>query len=273
MNGWLFRVAVAAVRLWTRVYTSGLPPATADARRAEVESDLWESAHDSDPDIRSHLFLQIAARLLIGIPDDLGWRLEQEEAMTGSFRRRLAIAVCTVGVVGLLLVVWLAQPPGIPAVHGAPPVGVCFGAVPFAPSRSPRAPNVPDGLRIPSCAYVPPPPPPPPGGIGADEVRFVFGETSYTAHGAAPTPQRVRDVPPVYPPVAVQAGVQGVVAVEAAIDERGRVTDARVVRSAHWVLDQSALNAVRQWEFAPAVVDGARIPVVITAHVNFSVPR
>jgi TonB family protein len=248
MSGWLFRVAEAAVRLWTRVYTSGLPPATAHARRAEVESDLWESAHDSDPDIRSHRFLQIAARLLIGIPDDLGWRLEQEEAMTGSFRRRLAIAVCTVGVVGLLLVVWLAQPPGFPAVHGAPPVA--------------------------ARAHVPPPPPPaPPGGIGADEVRFVFGETSYATHGGAPTPQRLRDVPPVYPPVAVQAGVQGVVAVEAAIDERGRVTDARVVRSAHWVLDQSALNAVRQWEFAPAVVDGARIPVVITAHVNFSVPR
>jgi TonB family protein len=248
MNGPLLRLAAAAVRLWTRVYTSGLPPATASARRAEVESDLWESAHDSDPEIRSHLFLQIAARLLIGIPDDLGWRVEQEEVMTGSFRRRLVVAVSMVGVVGLLFVLWLAQPPGIPPPHSAPPV--------------------------PARAHVPPPAPPaPPGGVGAGEVRFIFGEASYAVRGTAPTPQRVRDVPPVYPPVAVHAGVQGVVAVEATIDERGRIEKARVVRSAHWVLEQSALDAVRQWEFTPTVVDGTRIPIVITAHVTFSVPR
>jgi TonB family protein len=253
MNGWLVRSAMAAVRLWTRVYTSGLPPAAADARRAEVESDLWESAHDSDPHIRSHFCLQIAARMLIGIPDDLGWRLEQEEAMTASFRQKVGLAACAVGIIGLLVVVWIAQPPVVPPLPGAPVVS--------ARTHHPPPP--------------PPPPPPPaaPGNTRAEAQRFVFAETSYTAHGTATTPQRVRDIPPVYPPVAMYAGVQGVVMVEATIDERGRVEKARVVQSAHWVLEQSAIDAVRQWEFTPTVSDGTRVPIVITARVNFSIPR
>jgi TonB family protein len=249
MNDWLLRFAVAAVRLWTGVYTSGLPPATADARRAEVESDLWESAHDPDPDIRSHLSLQIAARLLIGIPDDLGWRLEQEDVMTGSVRQSVALALCAMGILGVLFVVWIAQPPFLPALPGAPVVT--------------------------ARTHPPPPPPPPsqPGITGAEDPRFVFAETSYAAHGTATTPQRLRDVPPVYPPIAMHAGVQGVVVVEAVIDERGRIEKARVVHPAHWVLDQSALAAVREWEFTPAVRDGAPIPIVITARVSFSIPR
>jgi periplasmic protein TonB len=63
------------------------------------------------------------------------------------------------------------------------------------------------------------------------------------------------------------------VVVEAVIDERGRIEKARVVRPAHWVLDQSALAAVREWEFTPTVRDGAPIPIVITARVSFSIPR
>ncbi len=73
----LLRVATSAARLWTRVYTQGLSPPGRDARRAQMESDLWESAHDADPDSRARLPLQIVARLLIGVPDVLGWRIEQ----------------------------------------------------------------------------------------------------------------------------------------------------------------------------------------------------
>jgi hypothetical protein len=39
---------VACVRRWTCVYTWRLPPAVRDARREEIESDLWESSHDPD---------------------------------------------------------------------------------------------------------------------------------------------------------------------------------------------------------------------------------
>jgi hypothetical protein len=62
-------VAVRVTRWWTRVYTAGLPVDLRDARRAEVESDLWESVADGAPP------RQILARLALGIADDLSWSL------------------------------------------------------------------------------------------------------------------------------------------------------------------------------------------------------
>ena len=68
------------VRNWARVYTLGLPSEIREARRAEIESDLWEHIHDSDlgrdapsPYCASHALI----RLLAGVPDDLLWRIEQ----------------------------------------------------------------------------------------------------------------------------------------------------------------------------------------------------
>ena len=56
-------------RWWTRIYTAGLPDHLREARRAEVESDLWESLTDGAP---SH---HILARTALGLPDDLTWSL------------------------------------------------------------------------------------------------------------------------------------------------------------------------------------------------------
>jgi len=77
----------------------------------------------------------------------------------------------------------------------------------------------------------------------------------------------------VYPPIALWRGITGRVGVAATIDERGRVAEARVVEPAHWLLNQSALNAVRQWEFAPTTSNGAPVPVTIVATVRFTPPQ
>jgi len=42
----MLRLATALVRLWTRVFTLGMPDRVREWRRAEIESDLWEQAHD-----------------------------------------------------------------------------------------------------------------------------------------------------------------------------------------------------------------------------------
>jgi protein TonB len=81
---------------------------------------------------------------------------------------------------------------------------------------------------------------------------------------------KIKDVPPLYPEQALAAKVQGVVLVEVSIDASGRVADARVLRSIP-LLDQAALDAVRQWEFEPTHVNGAPVPIVATVTVNFSV--
>ena len=84
-------------------------------------------------------------------------------------------------------------------------------------------------------------------------------------------PIRVKDVAPVYPPVAKSARVTGDVVIEATIDEEGKVADTRVVKSVP-LLDQAALDAVRQWEYRPSLLNGVPTPVVTTVTVKFTRP-
>ena len=63
------RAAAGVARWWTRLYTAGLPVDLRDARRAEVESDLWESVADGAPS------RHILARVALGLADDLTWSL------------------------------------------------------------------------------------------------------------------------------------------------------------------------------------------------------
>jgi protein TonB len=87
--------------------------------------------------------------------------------------------------------------------------------------------------------------------------------------GSIAAPQRIKHVDPVYPPVAIRARVEGVVVIEATIDSNGRVARADVRRSIP-LLDQAALDAVQQWEYAPTLVNGVAVPVLLTVSVGFS---
>ena len=63
--------------------------------------------------------------------------------------------------------------------------------------------------------------------------------------------------------------VEGVVILEITVDGTGRVRDAQVLRSVP-LLDQAAIDAVRQWEFAPTLLNGAPVPVIMTVTINFT---
>jgi len=102
----------------------------------------------------------------------------------------------------------------------------------------------------------PPPPPPPP----AAPVRV---------GGNIKPPQKTRDVRPTYPPIAQSARVQGIVIIEATIGPDGAVKDAKVLRSIP-LLDQAALDAVRQWVFTPTLLNGVPVPVIMTVTVQFT---
>lgn len=82
-------------------------------------------------------------------------------------------------------------------------------------------------------------------------------------------PRKTLHVSPVYPAVAQAARVQGVVILEATIDRDGRVASARVLRSIP-LLDQAAVDAVRQWQFLPTSLNGVPVPVIMTVRVNFT---
>lgn len=88
------------------------------------------------------------------------------------------------------------------------------------------------------------------------------------AGGVVKYPEKIRDVRPIYPAIAVQARVEGRVIIEAVIGVDGRVKDARILRSIA-LLDRAALEAVNQWVFSPTTLNGIPVPVIITVTVDF----
>jgi len=87
--------------------------------------------------------------------------------------------------------------------------------------------------------------------------------------GRIKAPTKIKDVKPVYPAIAQSARVAGVVTIEATIGFDGKVVDAKVVRSSP-LLDQAALDAVRQWEYTPTLLNGVPVSVLVTVTVNFT---
>jgi periplasmic protein TonB len=81
-------------------------------------------------------------------------------------------------------------------------------------------------------------------------------------------PRRIVDAAPVMPEVARQAGIRGVVILEIVIGTDGRVTDVKVLRSVQ-LLDQAAIDTAYQWRYEPTLLNGAPVPVIMTATVNF----
>jgi TonB family protein len=122
-----------------------------------------------------------------------------------------------------------------------------------------------------SASAPPPPPPPPPPPSTDDWAASVTGNGKPPIRPGEnlPAPRKIVDVEPAYPPIAQSARVQGVVVVDAVIDESGNVSAARVARSIP-LLDQAALDAVTQWKFTPTLLNGAPVPVVVTMTINFT---
>jgi TonB family protein len=116
-----------------------------------------------------------------------------------------------------------------------------------------------------------PPAPPPPPFVGFPEAfeQTVARLQPIRVGGNVRTPTKIKDVRPAYPPVAQQARVQGVVIIEAIIDDRGEIANARVLRSIP-LLDDAALSAVSQWQFTPTLLNGAPVGVIMTVTVNFT---
>jgi TonB family protein len=81
-------------------------------------------------------------------------------------------------------------------------------------------------------------------------------------------PKLVKEVRAVYPEIARQSRVEGVVILGVKTDETGKVVDVMILRSIP-LLDQAAIDAVRQWVYEPMIVDGKAVPVVFTATVRF----
>jgi protein TonB len=101
-------------------------------------------------------------------------------------------------------------------------------------------------------------------------VRFALTPAApVRVGGQVKPPTKLKNVNPAYPQEAQAAHVQGVVILEATIDVNGKVADVRVLRSIP-ALDQAAMDAVRQWEYTPSLLNNVAVPVIMTVTVSFT---
>jgi TonB family protein len=131
-----------------------------------------------------------------------------------------------------------------------------------------------------------------PGGQQRDVIGGVISggpvasaePASPSADGKPPIPTRIRvggnvqaskltsQTPPEYPPLAKQARIQGVVKMEAIIDNDGKVVNVHIL-SGHPLLAPAAMEAVRQWQYAPTLLNGQPVQVLTQVDVNFTLPQ
>ena len=79
----------------------------------------------------------------------------------------------------------------------------------------------------------------------------------------------LRKTSPVYPAIAKNARVQGAVILAAVIGKDGSIQNLHVVSTASPLLNQAAIDAVREWKYRPYILDGEPVEVDTTVTVNF----
>ena len=81
--------------------------------------------------------------------------------------------------------------------------------------------------------------------------------------------QLIKKAPPDYPPIARAARIQGDVVLRVHIDSDGHVSD-QIVLSGPAMLQQAAIDGVRQWVYKPFQVDGEPVEVDMVINVIFT---
>jgi periplasmic protein TonB len=183
----------------------------------------------------------------------------------------------------------LAELPPAPPPLPAPPTPTTAQTAPTNPDLAPTA--MPDEIG-------PELPPPPvgeavPGAIGdiAAPVGGFGAGVSIGRDVAAPAPPpvpvpqkpvrpggdirepvKVKHVPPVYPQIAINARISGRVVIDAVIGADGIVREARVLSGVP-LLNQAALDAVKQWRYTPTMLNNVPVQVIMTVTVQFNLQQ
>jgi protein TonB len=122
------------------------------------------------------------------------------------------------------------------------------------------------------------------GGVGAGQGTGLgegdgtgVGEGSGGGYGGGPfrpgsgvePPRLLREVRADYTDEARRANIEGEVELEIVVRRDGTVGEVRVLRGLRGGLNERAVNAVRQWRFAPGRMKGTPVDVVVQVGVEF----
>lgn len=105
-------------------------------------------------------------------------------------------------------------------------------------------------------------------GVGAGNSGGYGGGVMSVGNGVT-APRLIHSVKPQFTDAARRSRYQGVVSIQLIVDAQGNPADIRIVRHLGMGLDQKAVDAVRQYKFAPATFHGQPVPVQIMVDVNF----
>lgn len=124
--------------------------------------------------------------------------------------------------------------------------------------------GVPGGIpwALNDSAAPPPPPAPEPAlaaVLPADPIRI---------SGDLQQAKLIHKVMPAYPPLARRSGMSGVVRLEAIINREGYISELRVT-GGHPLFVRAALDAVKQWRYAPTRLNGVAVEVITQIEVRF----
>jgi TonB family protein len=103
------------------------------------------------------------------------------------------------------------------------------------------------------------------GSSDPDSTTSAAGNLRIRVAGNVQEVQIIKRVPLVYPPLARQTKVSGTVKLHVLIDKQGNVTEVQAI-SGHPLLIQSAMDAVKQWQYKPTLLNGR--PVLVETEVN-----
>lgn len=123
----------------------------------------------------------------------------------------------------------------------------------------------------------------PPGVVGEPWGRKTGTEIAGPPLRPGPVPPETNDpstygieqpvlltrIEPEYPPIDIQARLEGNVVLEALIGASGRVESIRVLFATNPRMQASAVRAVERWRYRPARQNGRAIGVFVTIHVHF----
>jgi TonB family protein len=107
----------------------------------------------------------------------------------------------------------------------------------------------------------------------ADAVKIGGERATVSADHAAnvTTGSIVKKTQPVYPALAKMTGIQGTVVLAAVIGKDGRVRDLEVLTAPDKVLASSAIDAVKQWEYRPYLLNGTPVEVETVVNVVYAI--
>ncbi len=228
-------------------------------------------------------------RVHLGYVPELDTEVEDREARV---RIRIAIAVAVLLHLGLAIVT-LPQLVDEPYRVGPQRDVYVVQQVRFKPPPPQAKQQVPKQKRLAKKIPIPDPTPDEPEPIIVEQVDLpeadlsdldsvVFGAESIPSipggmgrwpmkvGGGVLPPQKIYTPQPLYTEEARLARIQGVVILEAIIDEKGTVQQVKVLKGLPEGLSESAVKTAKEWTFKPATLDGRPVPVYFNLTVRFS---